>query len=86
MGACTKRHFACVLWSGNMALKAIRHIELREKSVREGVQDKSIKVLHVAVKDSVSNIFPKEMRDVAHFCRLGDSSCVNLLISTWLPR
>ena len=26
---------ACVLWSGNMTLKALRHVELRENSVRE---------------------------------------------------
>ena len=63
---------ACVLWSGNLALKAIRHIELRENSVREWVQDKSIKVLYVAGKNNVSNIFTKETRDVAHFCRLRD--------------
>ena len=64
---------ACVLWSGNMTLKAVRHIELRENSVREWVQDKSISVSHVAGKDNVSDIFTKEMRDVAHFCRLRDS-------------
>ena len=64
---------ACVLWSHNMTLKAMRHIELRENSVREWVQDKSIKILHVEGKNNVSNIFTKEMRDVAHFCRLRDS-------------
>ena len=63
----------CVLWSGNMTLKALRRIELREISVREWVQDKSIKVLHVAGIDNVSGIFTKEMRDVAHFCRMRDS-------------
>ena len=56
-----------------MTLKALRHIELRENSVREWVQDKSIKVLHVAGKDNVSDIFTNEMRDMAYFCRLRDS-------------
>ena len=51
-----------------MALQAIRHIELRENSVREWAQDKSIKVLHMAGKDNISDIYIKEMRDVAHFC------------------
>jgi hypothetical protein len=64
---------ACVQWTGNMTLKAIRHIELRENSVREWVQDKSIKVSHVAGIDNVSDIFTKEMRDISHFCRLRDS-------------
>ena len=56
-----------------MTLKAMRHIELRENSVREWVQDKSIKILHVEGKNNVSDIFTKEMRDVTHFCRLRDS-------------
>ena len=47
-----------------MTLEAIRHIELRESSVREWVQDKPIKVLHVAGKDNINDIFTKEMRDV----------------------
>ena len=64
---------ACVLWSHNMTLKAMRHIELRENSVREWVQDKSIKVSHVAGIDNVSDIFTKKMRNVSHFCRLRDS-------------
>ena len=64
---------ACVLWFNNMALKATHHIKLRENSVREWVQDKSLKVLHVAGKDNVSDIFTKEMRDVAHFCWLCDA-------------
>ena len=51
----------CVLWSGNMTLKAIRHIELTENSVHEWVQDNSIKVLHMAGKDNVSDIFTKNI-------------------------
>ena len=30
---------ACVLWTGNMTLKAVRHIKLRENSVCEWVQN-----------------------------------------------
>ena len=60
------------MWTGNMLLKAVRHIQLRENLMREWVQDKSIKVSHVAGKDNVSDIFSKEMRDMAHFCRLRD--------------
>ena len=68
----------CVLWSGNTTPKAIRHIELRENSVRERAKDKSIKVLHMAGKDNVSNIFTKEMCDVVYFCQLRDSSMCRL--------
>ncbi len=57
-----------------MTSKAVRHIELIEKSVREWVQDKTIFVKHVAGKlNGPEDIFTKEMRDGAHFCRLRDS-------------
>ncbi len=39
---------ACVKWPYNMTSKAARHIESRENLVQEWVQDKSIKVVHVA--------------------------------------
>ena len=64
---------ACVQWSYNMTSKAARHIELRENSVREFVQDKIVKVVHVAGKTNPADIFTKEMRDGAHFRRLRDS-------------
>ncbi len=65
---------ACVRWSHNMTSKAARHIELRENSVREWVQDKTISVKHVAGKTNPADIFTKaEMRDGAHFRRLRDS-------------
>jgi hypothetical protein len=64
---------ACVKWSYNMTSKAARHIELRENSVREWVQDKTISVKHVAGKTNPADIFTKEMRDGAHFRRLRDS-------------
>jgi len=56
-----------------MTSKAARHIELRENSVREWVQDKTISVQHVAGKTNPADIFTKEMRDGVHFRRLRDS-------------
>ncbi len=58
---------ACVKWSYNMTSKAARHIKLQENSVCEWVQDKSIKVVHVAGKTNPADIFTKEMRDGTHF-------------------
>jgi hypothetical protein len=58
---------ACVKWSYNMTSKAACHIELQENSVREWVQDKLIKVVHVAGKTNLADIFTKEMRDGTHF-------------------
>ena len=64
---------AAVNWSNNVTMKNVRHMELRENSVREMVQDKSVNVLHVAGKCNPSDIFTKEMKDGAHFRRLRDS-------------
>ena len=64
---------ACVNWSRNLTTKGVRHMELRENSVREWVQSKSIKVLHVKGKCNVADIFTKEMKDGAHFRKLRDS-------------
>jgi hypothetical protein len=64
---------ACVKWSHNLTSKAARHIELRENSVREWVQDKKIEICHVPGKVNPADIFTKEMRDGAHFRHLRDS-------------
>jgi hypothetical protein len=64
---------ACVKWSHNMTSKAACHIELCENSIREWVQDKTLNDVHVAGKINPADIFTKEMKDGAHFCRLRDS-------------
>jgi hypothetical protein len=56
-----------------MTSKAARHIELRENSVREWVQDNTLNVVHVPGKVNPADIFTKEMRDGVHFRRLRDS-------------
>jgi hypothetical protein len=55
-----------------MTSKAARHIELRNNSVCEWVQDKTLNVKHVAGKVNPADIFTKEMRNGAHFRRLWD--------------
>ena len=50
---------ACVRWSYNMTSKAARHIELRENSVREWVQNKTIDIEHVSGKINPADIFTK---------------------------
>ncbi len=58
---------ACVQWCHNMTSKGNRHIELKENSVGEWVEDGTITVTHVAGKCNPSDIFTKEMRDGANF-------------------
>jgi hypothetical protein len=62
-----------------MTSKAAQHIELHENSVCEWVQDKTLQVCHVPGKVNPADIFTKEMRDGAHFCRLCDlfMSCLS---------
>ena len=64
---------SCVRWSHNMTMKQIRHMEMRENTVREWVQDSYLQILHVPGRTNPADIFTKEMRDGAHFRRLQDS-------------
>jgi hypothetical protein len=56
-----------------MTSKAACHIELQENSVRKWVQDKMIKVVHVAGKTNPADTSTKEMWDGMHFCQLQES-------------
>ena len=62
-----KDNNACINRSYNMTSKVACHIELRENSDRKWVQDRTLKVLHVASKTNPADIFTKEMRDGTHF-------------------
>jgi hypothetical protein len=64
---------ACIQWCHNMTSKGNRHIELKENSVREWVEDGTLTVTHVPGKYNPSDIFTKEMHDGANFWRLCDS-------------
>jgi hypothetical protein len=69
---------ACVKWLHNMISKAVHHVKLRENSIREWVQDKTLNVIHVAGKINPANTFMKEIKDGAHFRRLRDSFMICL--------
>jgi len=56
-----------------MTSKGNRHIELKENSVQEWVEDSTLTVAHVPGKYNPSDIFTKKMRDGANFRRLRDS-------------
>jgi hypothetical protein len=64
---------ACVKWCHNITSKGNRHIELQEKVTHEWVNEGAIIIFHVSGKSNPANIFTKEMRDGADFCRLWDS-------------
>ena len=64
---------SCVAWSHNMTSKRIRHMSLKDNSIREWVQNSLLDILHVPGKLNPADIFTKEMKDGAHFRRLRDS-------------
>ena len=62
----------CVKWCHNMTTKGKCHID-RENSTREWVANGTISVSHISGKCNIADIFTKEMRDSANFCRLRDA-------------
>ena len=54
-------------------MKNTRHMELKNNSIRELVQEKTLSVVHVAGKDNPSDISTKEMKNGVHFQRLWES-------------
>jgi hypothetical protein len=55
-----------------MTTKGLRHITIRENAIRESVDNKFIRVLHIEGKTNIADIFTKEMKDILHFCTLRD--------------
>ena len=64
---------ACVKWCHNMTSKSTNHMELWENSTREWVLKGTIDIRHVAGLCNIADIFTKEIKDRALFCRLRDS-------------
>ena len=63
---------ACVQWSHTSTSKGIKHVNLRENYVRELRLNKRVNVTHIPGVINPADIFTKEMKDGAHFCRLRD--------------
>jgi hypothetical protein len=63
---------ACVVWSKSMTTKGLRHIQIRENSVREAYHDKFINIHHIPGKLNLSDMFTKEEKDVQHFLTIRD--------------
>eukprot|EP00957_Ditylum_brightwellii_P094434 7190833-Ditylum_brightwellii.AAC.2 len=63
---------ACVCWAHSPTTKILRHIQIRENAVREAVQDKQVKIKHIACKFNLADMFTKENKDISHFLQLQD--------------
>jgi deoxyuridine 5'-triphosphate nucleotidohydrolase len=63
---------ACVCWSKATTTKGLRHITIRENAIRESVDDKFVKILHIEGKTNLADLFTKEMKHASHFIVLRD--------------
>ena len=68
---------ACVCWSKNTTTKGLRHVQIRENAVREGVSNRVFKIKHIAGKKNPSDIFSKEDKDTEHYLLMRDSLLVD---------
>ena len=63
---------ACVCWSKNTTSKNIRNIQICDNAIRESVQNKTIKVLHIGGKSNLVDIVTKEDKDISHIISIHD--------------
>ena len=61
---------ACVNWSKHTTSKTIRHIQMRDNSVREQQQANEVDVRHCEGKTNLSDFLSKEDKDTKHFQQL----------------
>ena len=64
---------ACVAWSKNTTTKGLRHVQIRENAVREGIEMGIFTVTHIEGKKNPSDIFTKEDKDTEHFVAVRNS-------------
>ena len=60
-------------WSTGTSTKGMRHIYLKDCTVRDRIQVKEVDLYHIPGAINPSNIFTKEMPNGAHFRTLRDS-------------
>ena len=63
---------ACVNWSHNLTTKGLRHIQIRENSIRESIHKSFISVKHIPGKLNLSDMFTKEDKHPQHFIAIRD--------------
>ena len=68
---------ACVNWSASCTTKGVKHLNLKENKIRETHADAIARILHIPGQINSSDIFTKEIKDVAHYRRLRDSFMVS---------
>lgn len=58
---------ACVCWSKSTTTKCLRHISIRDNTIRESVADKASSIKFIQGKINLTDIFTKELKDNSLF-------------------
>ena len=56
-----------------MTTKGLRHVQIREKAVRESVISGKVDIKHIAGEINLADMFTKEDRDQRHFITIRDA-------------
>jgi hypothetical protein len=74
----------CVNWTKGMSVsKKLRHINMRELSVRLYQRLGYVNVRHIPGKRNVADIFTKEIKDPAHFRSMAFTLTTPRLLADW---
>ena len=64
---------AYICWANSLTTKGLRHIQIRENTVREAVQRGDVEVLHIKGAINLADMFTKEDKDPNHFILIRDT-------------
>ena len=65
---------ACVVWPKGKTTKGLRHIQMRENSVRELQDIDFVEVCHIRGDRNLSDIYTKEDKDDNHYIECRDAT------------
>ena len=60
----------CIIWFKSMTTKGLRHMQIRENTVRESVQNGFLRTKHCPGKYNLADMFTKEDKDNKHFIEI----------------
>jgi hypothetical protein len=76
----------CVDWTKGVSIsKKLRHLNMREISVRLWQQLRLVDVRHIADKTNIADIFTKEIKDTQHLRNMAFNITTPRLIANWNP-
>ena len=53
----------CVCWSKSTTTKGLRHMTIRENTIRESLSNNTVSIKHIEGKINIADVFTKELKD-----------------------